>query len=393
MFKTFLNRNAFAISKTSTALQYSLRFLTTAITSDSNSFAVSYLIHKFGFTPESALKASKQLYFKTSQKPDSVINFFKNHGFNDSDIQNIIKREPWLLSCDTHKRILPKFQFLLSKGASTSDILRIVVGNPRFMKSSLKNRVIPNYNLITQFLKSNQKAMSSVILCPSLICCNYMISNINLMIDNGVCNTSIYRILSTRPNAIFRVPRKVGETMNELKNMGFDPTRYNFGDALLARLCLSKSTWNDRIDTFKKWGWSEETVMEAIRKQPKCMLVSDEKINRVLSFWVNELGWDSSYLAKGPGMFCYCLEKRIIPRAMVVFYLLTKGLRSEFASLTGPFYASEKFFMERYVLFYEEDASHLLKLYHQMMKMADKKVQQNHKSWQIPFVKRLIVEK
>ncbi|CAL5184412.1 unnamed protein product [Lathyrus oleraceus] len=381
MFKALLHPNDSAISTTSRILcnlhfPFSHKFLTTTTTSNphSPSFAVSYFINNLKFSSESALKASKLVHFKTSKKPDSVLSFFRTHGFTDSDIHKIIRREPWLLSCDTQKRVLPKFQFLLSKGASTSDVVRIVVGNPRFMKSSLNNRVIPIYNLVTQYLQSDQKTIASIIACPSLLCSDYLAPNINMMAENGVCYSSIYRILRTRPNVIFCRLRELEETVKELKNMGFDPSKSYFGDALLGKIGLSKSKWNERIDTFKSWGWSEETVLEAIKRQPKCMLASNDKINRVMSFWVNEMDWDSSYLVKGPGMFGYCLEKRIIPRAMVIFYLLAKGLRSEKASLLSPFYVSEKLFLERYVLcFKEEESSHLLKLYHAMMKLGDKK--------------------
>ncbi|CAJ2662018.1 unnamed protein product [Trifolium pratense] len=373
MFKPFLFHNAFRLSTTTlhhSSFQFSLRFLTTP---PSHPFAVSYLIDKFGFSSELAFKASKTLHFKTPKNPDSVLNFFTTNGFTDSDIQNIIRREPWLLSCDAQKRILPKFQFLLSKGASNSDIVRMVVGNPRFMRSSLNNRVIPVYKLVTRFLKSEQKAIASVISLPYLLCCDYVIPNVNLMVDKGVCDSSIAKIICS--HIIFCKPRVFEEMVEELKNMGFDPSKIYFGDALLAKLGLSKSKWDAKIDTFKKWGWSEETILEAIRKQPKCMLASTDKINRVMQFWVNDLGWDSSYLAKGPGMFSYALEKRIVPRAMVVICLQTKGLRSESASLLSPFYVSEKVFLERFVLcFKEEETAHLLNLYRTMMKVGDEKV-------------------
>ncbi|CAI8595431.1 unnamed protein product [Vicia faba] len=39
------------------------------------SFAVSYFINNLKFSSESALKASKLVHFKTSKKPDSVLNF------------------------------------------------------------------------------------------------------------------------------------------------------------------------------------------------------------------------------------------------------------------------------------------------------------------------------
>ncbi|KAK2448806.1 transcription termination factor MTERF15, mitochondrial [Trifolium repens] len=378
MFKSFLYHNAFGLSTTTTLhhspFQFSLKFLTTS-PSHSHPFAVSYLIDKFGFSPEFASKASKLVHFKTSKNPESVLNFFTTHGFTDSDIHNIIKREPWLLSCDTQKRLLPKFQFLLSKGASNSDIVRMVVGNPRFMKSSLNNRVIPLYKLVYRFLKSDQKAIAKIISIPSLISNDYVIPNINLMVDKGVCDSSIYRILRVKPYIVFCKPRVLEEMVEELKNMGLDLSKTYFGDALIAKRGLSKSKWDEKIDTYKKWGWSWETILEAIRTQPKCMLVSIDKINKVMRFWVYDLGWDSSYLAKGPGMFSYSLEKRIIPRAMVVFCLQTKGLRSDSTNLLSPFFVSEKLFLERFVFcFKEEEIAHLLKLYGTMMKIGDKKV-------------------
>jgi mTERF domain-containing protein len=243
------------------------------------------------------------------------------------------------------------------------------------MKLSLNNRVIPLYKLVSRFLKSDQRAIAKIISIPSLISNDYVIPNINLMVDKGVCDSSIYRILRVKPYIVFCKPRVLEEMVEELKNMGLDRSKTYFGDALVAKRGLSKSKWDEKIDTYKKWGWSWETILEAIRTQPKCMLVSIDKINKVMRFWVYDLGWDSSYLAKGPGMFSYSLEKRIIPRAMVVFCLQTKGLRSDSTNLLSPFFVSEKLFLERFVFcFKEEEIAHLLKLYGTMMKIGDKKV-------------------
>jgi len=86
-------------------------------------FAVSYLINNFDFTHESALKAfnRKQVRFNTPDKPDSVITFFKNHGFSQENIRIMIRKLPWLLSSQPHNVVLPKLQFFLSKDVSSSD--------------------------------------------------------------------------------------------------------------------------------------------------------------------------------------------------------------------------------------------------------------------------------
>ncbi|XP_061341136.1 uncharacterized protein LOC133287523 [Gastrolobium bilobum] len=377
MLKAFLRQKGFGISRLSTTLKFapllphslfpfSLKICSTSA-SDQHSFAVSYLINNCGFSPESALKASKRVRFKTSHKPDSVLTFFRNHGFSDSVIYNIIKREPWLLSCNTNERVLPKFRFLLSKGASTSDIVLIVTKNPRFLQLSFENCIIPAYNLVNRFLLSDEKTIASIIYCPSLLYSNIPALNIKLFVDYGVASCNIFRILRQNPHIICR--SDLLKTVQELTNLGFDPSKTHFGVALIAKRSISKSQWNDKIDTYKSWGWSEETVLEAFRRQPNCMLISNDKINRVMRFWVNHLGWSSSYLVKGPGIFGYSLENRVIPRASVVQYLLSKGLRSESASLLTPFFVSEKLFLQKFVeCFGEEETSQLLKLYLRKMK-------------------------
>jgi len=403
MLKAFLCRNAFGISNISTTL----RFIIT--TTPSHPFAVSYLVHKFGFSHEFALKTSQHLRFKTSIKPDSVINFFKNHGFTDSDIKNIIKRGPWLLSCNTQKTILPKLQFLISKGASTSDIVRMVVRNPIFMKSSLKTheikfefflskgasssdivsllttnprilqtsfkkRIIPLFELLSRFLKTDKDTILCLIKNSSSFAINpyhLMVANINLMTDFGVSDSIIANLLHSRPS-IFGSTDLI-KSLEEVKGLGFHPSTTNFRVALLAKKGLSKKLWDEKVDVFKKWGWSDEDVIRVFRSHPDMMMTSIEKINLVMSFWVNQLGWNSLALTKGPHIFSYSLDKRIAPRASVLQFLLTKGLREKNVSLVTPFTCSEKLFLNKFVFSFKEESDYLLKLYEEKMKLANTK--------------------
>ncbi|WVY98991.1 hypothetical protein V8G54_031142, partial [Vigna mungo] len=84
--------------------------------SQQHSFMVSYLVNDRGFSPETVLKASKFIQLETSEKPDSVIAFFRDNGFSNTQINSIVGRAPKVLTCDPHKRVFPKFEFLLSKG-------------------------------------------------------------------------------------------------------------------------------------------------------------------------------------------------------------------------------------------------------------------------------------
>ncbi|XP_019415868.1 PREDICTED: uncharacterized protein LOC109327259 isoform X2 [Lupinus angustifolius] len=345
------------------------------ITSNQNSFTVSYLINNCGFSPESALIASKQVHFETAQKPDSVITFFRNHGFNKSQLFSIIRKAPNVLTSDPHKRVLSKFEFLYSNGASSSDIVLLVNRDPRFLYSSLENSIIPRYEFVKRFLKCDKKTIKCIVVCPGLLGRFLMEKNVNFLLDDvGVAESHICCLLQSRPSILLSDFNHLKEAVNEVKAMGFDdPSKVTFVIALLARRAMSKSRWDAKVEVFKSWGWSEENVLEAFRKEPKCMLSSKDKINEVMRLWVSQLGWNSLALVDGPGMFGYSLEKRIIPRAFVVQYLLAKGLRKKNASLFSPFVISDKLFIEKYVESFKEERSELLKLYQEKLNVQDSK--------------------
>ncbi|XP_045791046.1 uncharacterized protein LOC123885771 [Trifolium pratense] len=303
----------------------SLHFCTN--TSDSTSFEVSYLINNFNFSPQFASKLSStyKVRFNTSQNPDLVLNFFRNNGFSETQLRYIISKAPRLLSCDPSKRVLPKFQFLLSKGASNSDIVNLVSKNPMVLSPSLENHIIPTYELLYRFLQSDKDIIAGVVHNPALLSDHLVPQNITMLIKNGVTDSSIARLFRTRSRSLNTNTRCMLKLVEELKDLGFNPSKITFGIALEAKLTVNKTLWEEKVDAFKKWGWSDEDVTEAFRRQPHCMLVSIDKINLVMSFWVDQLGWDVLALAKGPSVFSNSLEKRIIPRASVVQFLLKKG--------------------------------------------------------------------
>jgi len=353
-----------------TPLPFSLHFCTNS--SDSTSFAVSYLIHTFGFDPQFASKLCSiyKLRFQTAQKPDSVLNFFRNHGFSDTQLRYMIAKSPRLLSYDPFKRILPKFQFFLSKGASTSDIINLVSKNPTVLSASLNNQMVPNYELAYTFLKSHHDILACAVHNRNFFGATRVPDNIKLLIKNGVTYSNIVRLLRSRSPIFYSGPGDMLRLVEELKLLGFNPSKSSFNVALVAKATINKTLWKDKVDTFKKWGWSEQVVFEAFRRRPECMLVSINKLNLVMNFWVNELGWDVLALALDPSVFGISFEKRTIPRAPIVQFLLKKGLRKRSASLTCPFVVPEKSFLDKFIKRFENESSYLLKLYEEKLNLA-----------------------
>ncbi|PNX81953.1 hypothetical protein L195_g037978 [Trifolium pratense] len=195
-----------------------------------------------------------------------------------------------------------------------------------------------------------------------------MSRNITMLVENGVANSNIARLLRIRSRVF--LSRDLLKFVDELKFLGFNPSKVIFSIALSAKATLSKTRWKAKVDALKKWGWSDEDALEAFRKKPYCMLTSIDKINLVMSFWVNQMGWDAMAIAKAPYILSLSLEKRIIPRAAVVQFLLKKGLTHKNGSLTHPFVLPEKLFRDMLKKRFKNESSYLLTLYEEKLNHA-----------------------
>ncbi|KAK7292290.1 hypothetical protein RIF29_08068 [Crotalaria pallida] len=362
-----LLRSLLSLSPSPFPFSLTLNFFATAASAH-KPFTVSYLITKCGFSLEHALKASKRVHFGNPRKPDSSLSFFKTYGFSDSQIHSIMRRAPELLLCDPTKRVLPKFQFLASKGASPSDILLMTSRSPGFLRSSLHNHIIPAFELVRRFSPSDERALASVMASPTSISDTRVQQNVKLLLDEGVAHSNIYHLFRTRPTIL--CSKGLGLALDEVKKLGFDPCKANFSVALLAKKAITKSQWDAKVDAFKRWGWSEDEILDAFKRLPQFMLRSPDKLNAVTSFWVGQLGWDRSTLFRAPVIFGYSLKKRLIPRASVVKELLSKGLMRKDASLVTPFGLSEEMFLDKFVRSFDtKDTTRLLKLYRKQLKL------------------------
>ncbi|XP_052732724.1 uncharacterized protein LOC108321078 isoform X2 [Vigna angularis] len=282
----------------------------------------------------------------------------------------MVRRLPWLLSCDPCKRVMPKLEFFLSKGVSSSEIVDLVNKYPTVLGSSLKNQIVPNYELIYKFLQSDVKTIGCM-LNNSFFCRGDLLAhNIRLLLENGVRESNIARLLGNRSKGVFG-SNDIIKLVKELNDLGFDPSKATFAIALKAKKETSPSLWKQKVDTFKKWGWSDEAVSEAFRRHPHVMLTSIKKINAVMNLWVNQLGRDALELVHCPKIFGLSMEKTIIPRARVVQHLLAKGLRKS-ANFVYPISVSEKLFLARFVTCFKEESCQLLKLYQEKVSVQGK---------------------
>ena len=335
--------------------------------SKKQSFTINYPISKCGFTSEYALEASKQVLFIV--RPDSVLAFFRNLGFSDSHIHIIIKREPRLLLSDPTKTLLPKVDFFESKGASRFQLAAIFTGSPHILLRSLRNHIIPSYDFLKRFLHTDKRTIICINRCTEVLCKNSLKNNVKFLVDYGLPELSIARSLNTWPQMFNYDVDKFKKAVEELKELGHDPSKSAFVTAYYASNVISNTLRKRKVELYKRWGWSDDAINSAFVKYPFLILFSERKIMAAMDFYFNCLGWDCAVIAKNPSLLGLSLEKRIIPRASVLQFLHARGLIKN-ASIVLPYYFTEKVFLQKYVNAFKDDTTQLLNLYKEKMNLS-----------------------
>ncbi|KAK8511158.1 hypothetical protein V6N11_046477 [Hibiscus sabdariffa] len=341
--------------------------LSFSTSSDPQSFTVSYLVKTCGLSPESALSASKHVNFETPTQPDSVMAFLKNHGFSKPQIAAIIGKMPRILSCKVEKTLLPKVTFFNSKGISSTDLSKLFVKHPHLLRLSLGRKIIPNFNFLSNLFQSDNVALDVINFQPRIFCSDFdscILPNCNVLRQNGVPEHNIVKGFRRVPKTFSVTPVVFKDNVEEVKKMGFNPERFSFVVALDVLGSMRKSTWERKFDVYNKCGWSEKEILEAFRRYPWALALSEDKIKAVMDFLVNVMGFQASSVAKYPSLLGLSMEKRIVPRGLFVKDLMSMGLLEKKLGLRILFWISEELFLQRFVYSYkeEEKVSELLKL-------------------------------
>ncbi|MCH93082.1 mTERF protein, partial [Trifolium medium] len=137
------------------------------------------------------------------------------------------------------------------------------------LSPSLENHIVPTYELLYRLLQSDKETIDVVIHNPYLLSNCRVPHNITLLVENGVKDSTIGRLLRTHSRALDTKKTYMLKLVKELKDLGFNPSKTTFGIALEAKQSVNKTLWKEKVDAFKKWGWSDEDVIEAFRRNPQ----------------------------------------------------------------------------------------------------------------------------
>ncbi|KAA0049473.1 transcription termination factor MTEF1 [Cucumis melo var. makuwa] len=317
---------------------------------------------------ESAPLASNAAQLKNKRK--AVIALLADYGLSESQISVLDKRYPQILSANPEKTLLPKLLFFRSKGLSSPEIAKMVCSFPRVFIGSLDKRIIPNFKYIQAMLGSEEKTLVAIKRFAGILTWDLRISagpSIEILKQSGVPDSNILKYLQFQPRLFLTNPIRFKESVERVTEMGFNPQQMQFLVAVFALRSMTKSTWDKKVEVYRKWGLSEEEVRLAFRRYPWCMIASEDKINDVMDFFVNKIGCESSFAARRPILIYRSLKKRILPRGYVYQVLLSKGLIKNHKNLVLFFESPEKPFIEKFINPHKEQIPGLLELYEEKL--------------------------
>ncbi|KAK9110379.1 hypothetical protein Sjap_018439 [Stephania japonica] len=348
--------------------QFSRPISTNPPWNQSPSFTVSYLVNSCGLSPESALSASKKAHFDSPTKPDLVLHLFRNHGFSNTQIANLIAKRPLVLSAKPQNTLLPKLKFLNELGLSEPEIADYLSADPTILFRSLESRIMPSYQYLKSLLGTDEKVAATIKSSRCSWIFNFDLERVighkvAILRQYGVPEENIAKLVMFRPQSLSKNGDRFEELVKSVSEMGFNPSSMQFVNALYIFAGMSVNTLESKLKIFESYGWSEDDIVSALRNQPVCISISKEKLNEGLNFFMHKLKWEPSKLVKDANLLGLSLEKRVIPRWMVIQYLHSKHLIKDVVSIRYVLKLTEAKFLEKFLDKYKSKAPKILKLY------------------------------
>lgn len=350
-----------------------IQFPTSTSSSHSDS-TISFFRTSCGLSPSVALTAAARTNLKTTANAKLVLGLLKIYGFTKSQITIIATKLPALFSYHPEKCIKAKIELFLSAGFTGTAIAKLISKDPSIIKSSLERKLRPNLHLLmTVHSGDRESAATSIAGSTWLLSLNpekQILPNMKTLQKHGVPDANIARLFKWCPRVITQEPSRFSKSVALLEEMGFKQSTSSFVIGIKVVSGLDVATWERKLQLYHSLGWSQEEVISAFKKNPFCMLLSEDKIRKVMGFFVEKLKWEPCRLASLPIALSYSLEKRIVPRYAVFNFLTTRGLPGTNLSFLTLLLMSESDFLKKCLCKYSYKIPKLMEVYKVKMDMT-----------------------
>ncbi|KAK8938145.1 hypothetical protein KSP40_PGU018447 [Platanthera guangdongensis] len=339
---------------------------TTRPSSPNLDLAASFFKTSCGLSPSAALAAASKFNMKTTANAESVLRILASYGFEKSNIALMAAKQPTLFSFHPEKCIKPKLDLFFAAGFTPNFIVKLFTKNPELLKISLERKLSPNLHLLMTALGGDRKIVATSIARGTWVLGHdlkkHLLPKMETLREHGA-GANIPKLLWWCPWAITQEPERFSKSVVLLQDMGFNPSNPMFIHGIKVMAGLTQPSWERKLQLYRSLGWSQEETLSAFKKSPSCMCISEEKIRRVMAFFVENLKWEPSRLAVMPIVLSFSFEKRIVPMYAVFSILSKRGLLGTNICFSTLLRMGESNFLKKYVWKYSDTIPELLDAY------------------------------
>ncbi|KAL3340008.1 hypothetical protein AABB24_028563 [Solanum stoloniferum] len=335
-------------------------------------FLVKYLVDSLGFSNEEAASTSSKVTSRKNLKnADSVINFFKQNGFDNTQMKIMVSRVPKLLFRDVSKTLKPKFQCLMDLGLSGSDLVDAIAKDSHIFDTGLDTHLRPTIDFLRRILGSNENVVKALKRFPWLLsfrALHIMENNLLLLKNHGVPDERIKKLMLRNPSYFAQNPERIKGLLHRMENdfrVPRDSSSFIYGCHVLNS--QNKSKLEKKFGIFKSFGWSDDDILELFRKLPFCVGLSEVRIHKALNLFMKELGLGPAYLVSHPAILGFSMEKRVVPRMQILKILDEKKVKRRKLDLYYALTLTETKFIDYFVQPYKDQ---MPDLYEQLNKIV-----------------------
>uniref|UniRef100_A0A7N0ZWJ8 Uncharacterized protein n=1 Tax=Kalanchoe fedtschenkoi TaxID=63787 RepID=A0A7N0ZWJ8_KALFE len=331
---------------------------------------VDYLVHSCGLPSATAIAVAQKVDIKDKnlERCGSIITFFRERGFSDTQLQQLVEKRPELLTVrlDGLRR---KMQFLRDNRLWGSNLAGLLVLNPVILRRALENHLEPSLELLMKYLGTIERLEVALKRSSWLLTCNLsqtMQPNIDLLISEGVSLKAIQFMMAKKPWAVLQKPESMARAIKDVMELGVRPSSPIFIHAVCVRVSLTEASWTAKFNVFRSLGWADEEIISAFVRDPLCLACSEKKIRAVTDFIVKTMKLNQAIIIAYPKLLMYSIESRYKPRFFVLTKLKSKNLVKDDLKWQWVLTKSEKKFVENYIMKYREEVPDLMKTYTSM---------------------------
>lgn len=328
-----------------------------------------FLVNSLGFSTEKAISASSKVTCLKpgNNKPNLVLNFFKQIGLDNTQIKILVYPAPRLLFADVGKTLEPKVRVLQEIGLSGSDLVRVISKSGPFLRTGLDTSIRPSLEYLRKLLGKDETVAKVLKRSPALL--HYrldrvMARNILFFLNHGCSSLDIEKLILRNPTIFVQKLEWLEDIVQRVEKdfcICRDSQMFYYGVEMLSS--LSKSSLEMKLGIFRSFGWSESDIITMVQRLPLCLTTSEVKLRNVLKFFMEELRYESSYVARHPTLIMFSLEKRVLPRIKIWQLLKEKQVIKKVPCFYTVIKCSEREFLENYVLPVRDEIPEVYELY------------------------------